>query len=169
MATTEQQRYVLHLNHALAMESAIVDLLEKRINDISEPELRQRFLQHRDETIRHRDTVRSIIESLGEEPTSSRVNLQSPVAPGMLGKIMTALESEKEDRLLLQALADYSLACFEVGVYLTLGRMAANLGFPEHVSRFDTIRRQEEGMTEFIKDAFQQAVNTAFPPVRRAA
>ncbi len=169
MASTEQERYILHLNHALAMESALIDHLERRSHEVSVQEVRQRILQHRDETVRHRDTVREIIESLGGEPTSTKANVQSPVTPGMLGKVLTALESEKEDRMLLESLADFAVEHYEAGVYQALAQIARNLGFEGHISRFDSIRQQEESMAEFIGQATPQAIHTAFPPERKAA
>ena len=169
MASSEQERYILHLNHALAMESALVDHLDKRANEVPAQDVRQRILQHRDETIQHREAVRKIIESLHGEPTSTKANVQPPVTPGMLGKVMTALEAEKEDRLLLDSLADYSVENYEAGVYQTLAYIARNLGYAEHANRFDAIRQQEESMASFISQAAPGAVNLAFPPVRKAA
>lgn len=169
MASSEQERYILHLNHALAMESALVDHLEKRANEIPVQEVRQRILQHRDETVQHRDTVRGIIESLSGEPTSTKANIQPPVTPGMLGKVITALEAEKEDRMLLETLADYSVEHYEAGAYMALAQIARNLGHPDHASRFDTIRQQEESMAAFLGKAAPHAIDTIFPPVRKAA
>lgn len=169
MASTEQERYILHLNHALAMESALIDHLERRAQETPMQEVRQRILQHRDETVQHRDTVREIIESLSGEPTSTKANIQPPVTPGMLGKVLTALESEKEDRLLLETLADYSVEHYESGVYQSLAQIARNLGFSSHASRFDGIRQQEENMAAFISKATPQAINMSFPPERKAA
>ena len=169
MASTEQERYILHLNHALAMESALIDHLERRSHEVTMQEVRTRILQHRDETVRHRDTVREIIESLGGEPTSTKANIQSPVTPGMLGKVLTALESEKEDRMLLESMADYSVENYEAGLYQALAQIAHNLGFEGHVSRFNSIRQQEVSMAEFISQATPQAINMAFPSERKAA
>jgi len=169
MASSDQERYILHLNHALAMESALVDHLERRANEISVQEIRQRILQHRDETVQHRDTVRGIIESLNGEPTSTKANVQAPITPGMLGRVITALESEKEDRFLLETLADFAVENYEAGVYQTLALIARNLGYPGHASRFDTIRQQEESMAAFVSRTAPQAINAAFPATRKAA
>ena len=169
MANTEQERYILHLNHALAMESALIDYLERRSHEVSVQDVRHQILQHRDETVRHRDTVREIIQSLGGEPTSTKANIQPPVTPGMLGKVLTALESEKEDRMLLESMADFSVAHYEAGLYQALALIARNLGFEGHAGRFDAIRQQEESMAGFISKSMPQAINTAFPPERKAA
>src|SRR5690348_26553 len=105
LTSGEQDRYILHLNHALAMEVALIDHLEKRAAAVPHAHVRDRLLQHRDETRAHAATVRGIIESLEGEPTSTKAVVQPPITPSMLGKVMTALESEKSDRLLSEDLA----------------------------------------------------------------
>src|SRR6185312_9498074 len=64
-SSNEHDRYVLHLNQALAMESALVDHLEKRAAAVPDDQARERILQHRDETIQHRETVRDCIQAVG--------------------------------------------------------------------------------------------------------
>lgn len=171
MATTEQERYILHLNHALAMENALVDHLEKRAQDIGSARIKLRVQQHRDETIDHRETLRSMIQSLNAQPTNGKATVQSPVGSGLIGSVKAALEGEKADHALNEALADYAVEHFESGVYMALAQMARNLGYPEHVPDFDRIQRQEQAMAEFIAHAGPEIVDQAFPPVsgQRAA
>lgn len=164
MPSTEQDRYILHLNHALAMESALVDHLEKRAKEISDPKIKQRVEEHRSETMDHRDTVRGIIESLHGAPTASKATVQPPISPGVIGSLKTALEGEKTDRALTEALADYAVENFEAGLYLALAQMARNLGHAEHAGDYDRIRRQEESMAQFLAGCEPQMVDQAFPP-----
>ena len=168
-ASSEHDRYILHLNSALAMESALVDHLEKRAAEITNAVVKQRLLQHRDETIQHRETVRSIIEGLHGEPTSSKATVQSPVVPGLVGKVMTALESEKEDRLLREDLADFAVENYEAALYTGLSLIARNVGYAQHASQFDAIRQQERDMADFIAEHQPGAIREAFPPITRAA
>ena len=123
-SSNEHDRYVLHLNQALAMESALVDHLEKRAAAVPDAKVRERILQHRDETIQHRETVRDCIQGLGGEPTATKAVVQPPVEPGLIGKVMTALESEKEDRLLSEDLADYAVEHYEAALYSGLAPAA---------------------------------------------
>lgn len=168
-SSNEHDRYVLHLNQALAMESALVDHLEKRAAAVPDAKVRERILQHRDETIQHRETVRDCIQGLGGEPTATKAVVQPPVEPGLIGKVMTALESEKEDRLLSEDLADYAVEHYEAALYSGLALIARNLGYPQHSTRFQQIREQERAMAEFIAAHQAPSIEQAFPPLERAA
>lgn len=168
-ASRERDRYILHLNHALAMEAALVDHLEKRAAAVPNANVRQRLLQHRDETMQHRDTVRAAILAVQGEPTSTKAVVQPPIAPGVFGKVMTALESEKQDRQLQDDLADFAVENYESALYNALILIARNLGHEDQASRFETIRNQELAMAAFIESHQPAAIRNAFPPVSRAA
>lgn len=167
--SSEHDRYLLHLNHALAMESALVDHLEKRAAEVPDAKLRERILQHRDETMQHRETVRDCIHGIGGEASSSRAVVQPPIVPGLVGKMMTALESEKEDKLLTQDLADYAVEHYESALYSGLALIARNLGYPQHSARFHAIREQERAMADYIAAHQPAGIEQAFPPISEAA
>ncbi|HXE31994.1 MAG TPA: DUF892 family protein [Terriglobales bacterium] len=167
--TSQHDRYLLHLNHALAMESALVDHLEKRAAAVASPRAREQFLRHRDETAHHREIVREIIESLQGEPTASKANVQPPIAASLVGKVMDALEREKEDRALADDLADFAVENYEAAFYGVLILIARSLGFGNHVSRFDAIRQQEQAMADAVAARLPLAVREAFPPLSQAA
>lgn len=168
-SSTEHDRYVLHLNQALAMESALVDHLEKRAAAVPDAVVRERILLHREETMQHRETVRDCIQAVGGEPTATRAVVQSPIVPGLIGKVMTALESEKEDKLLLENLADYAVEHYEAALYGGLGLIARNVGYPQHAARFQQIREQERAMADFIAARQAPSIEQAFPPLPQAA
>lgn len=165
MPSSKQDRYLLQLNRALAMESALVDHLEKRAQEINSPKIKERVEQHRGETIEHRETVRGVIQSLGGQPTSGKASVQSPISPGLIGTVKSALEGEKEDKALSQTLADYSVEEFEAALYLVLAQIARNLGHSDHAPLFDRIRREEQGMAEFLASCGPEVVDEAFPPI----
>jgi ferritin-like metal-binding protein YciE len=168
-STSDLDRYVLHLNHALAMETALVDHLEKRAAGAPSAKVRERVLAHRSETIEHRDTVRNIINALHAEPTPTTANVQPPVTPGLLGKVLTTLESEKMDRKLDESLGDYAVEQYEAAFYQALGLIARNLGFAEHGAQFEAIRREEMAMADFLAEQLPDLVSEAFPPEAKAA
>lgn len=171
MPTTsnEHDRYLLHLNHALAMENALVDHLDKRAAAVTDPQAKQRLRRHRDETVQHADSLRDIIVSLKGEPTSAKAVVQSPIAAGLVGKMMSALESGKEDRQLEESLADYAIESYEAAVYSALLLIARNLGYPQHAARFDAIRQQERDLADFLSATLPAAIRETFPPVSQAA
>jgi len=169
LTSGEQDRYILHLNHALAMESALIDHLEKRAAAVPHAHLRDKLLQHREQTREHAQTVRGIILSLSGEPTGTKAVVQPPITPGILGKVMSALESDKSDRLLAENLADCAVENYEAALYSSLALIARNLGFPEDASQYDRIRQEEQEMAEFLTTAQAEIIREAFPSVPRAA
>lgn len=169
LATNESERYILHLNSALAMESALVDHLYERADAVMDTRARQRILQHRDETLQHRETVKEIIVELNGDPTSTKAVVQAPVTPSIFGKVMTGLESENEDRQLREDLADFAVEKYEAALYGSLALIARNLGYPAHVAKFEAIRKQEQDMADFIESSQPAMVRQAFPPLPQAA
>ncbi len=168
-STTDLDRYVMHLNHALAMEAALVDHLEKRAAAVHQPELKQRLLAHRDESVQHRNALHDIVTSLRAEPTTAAASVQPPVATGLAGRVLAALQSEAEDRLLDDSLADYALEQYEAALYGALTQIARNLGYGAHAGRFEAIRQQERAMAEFLATHQPAIVREAFPPEAQAA
>ncbi|HUX65883.1 MAG TPA: DUF892 family protein [Terriglobales bacterium] len=166
---SEHDRYLLHLNHALAMENALLDHLEKRAAATAEPQAQQRLRRHREETAQHADSLRDIIGALGGEPTTAKAVVQSPVSAGLVGKMISALEGGKEDRQLDDGLADYAIESYEAALYSALLLIARNLGYPQHAARFDAIRQQERDLADYLAAALPAAIRQAFPPVSRAA
>lgn len=169
MATPEKERYLLHLNHALSMESALVDHLEQRAAAVDAPKIKQRLQDHRAQTINHRDTLRQLIQAIGGQPTTAKANVQAPITAGVLGSVRDAIEAEKADQAITKALADYAVENFEAGVYLALAEMARNLGHNEHVGPFDRIRQQEEEMAQFLASCTPEVVDQAFPSAGQRA
>ena len=169
MPTTEMDRYLLHLNHALSMEAALVDHLEERAREVEAPKIKQRIQDHRTQTMDHRDTVKGIIQSLGGQPTAAKSNVQPPITPGVVGKVREAIEAERPDQALAKALADCAVEHYEAATYLALGEIARNVNHAEHVPEFDRIRQEEEEMAQFVLNAVPEVVEQAFPSAGRRA
>lgn len=163
MATPEMERYLLHLNHALAMESALVDHLEQRAAAVDAPQIRQRIQDHRTQTLDHRDTIKRLVQTLGGQPTTSKANVQAPISPGVLGTVRDAIAADSADQAITKALADYAVENFEAGVYLALAEIARQVGRQEHVADFDRIRQEEEEMAQFLASCTPQLAAQAFP------
>jgi len=151
------------------MEAALIDHWDKRAAAAPHAHSRDMLLQHREESREHARMVRGIIQELSGEPTTTKAVVQPPITPGILGKVMSALEGEKSDRLLAEGLADYAVENYETALYSSLALIARNLGFPEHASQYDRIRQQEQKMAEFLTTAQAETIREAFPPLSSAA
>jgi ferritin-like metal-binding protein YciE len=157
-----KDRYILHLEHAFAMENALVDHLASRASEVDMPDVKLRIQQHQKETMGHRETVRGILTALGREAGDAKANVQPPITPSMIGKVKTAIEAEKLDREIMKGIADYSVEHYEAGIYKGLGEMARDLGYIEHAQKFSVIKEQEEEMARYLENTLPKIVDQAF-------
>ncbi len=63
------EKFILELNAALAMENAGVERLKTRINEASLPEAKQRLEHHLQESLKHQNILEQLISSIGGQPT----------------------------------------------------------------------------------------------------
>src|SRR5690606_25559107 len=76
----QRKQLIAWLRDAHAMELSLVKVLENHAKDASDfPEVRERDLQHLDETRRHAELVEQCLEILGDHPSSAK---------GVMGKAM---------------------------------------------------------------------------------
>lgn len=166
MPSAEIDRYVLHLNHALAMEAALVDHLARRAAEIDDPDIKERFEHHRQETVEHKQTVRRRIEALQADLVPSQARVQPPIVSGVPS---SSSSSPAEDKKLMEAMADYAVESYEAAVYAALAQIARSVGHADDAPDFDRIRRQEISMASFLAECQPALVRAAFPSAARAA
>ena len=113
------QKFILELNAALAMENAGVERLQTRITEASLPEAKQRLEYHLQESLQHQKILQHLISRIGGQPTPEKLGLPLPSYPpamkGMMDKTMTKPEYE-----LKRAEEDMIVENAEVCVYLML-------------------------------------------------
>ena len=92
------QKFILELNAALAMENAGIERLQTRIKEVSLPEAKQQLEHHLEESLEHQKILEQIIISIGGEPTQEKLGLPLPSYPvdmkAMIDKSMTKQEYE---------------------------------------------------------------------------
>jgi len=112
---TPNQKLILHLNEALAIENAAVQRLQSRIKQTRMENVKQRLQAHLEETKGQQDRLKQLISDLGDgqksAATKDKAQLPIPTPPKSLtnifGRTMTSAESEliaaKEDAIVENA------------------------------------------------------------------
>ena len=92
------EKFILELNTALAMENAGVERLQTRIEETSLPEAKQRLEHHLEESQQHQQLLQQLITNINGNPTSEKLGLPLPSYPqdmkAMMDKTMTKQEYE---------------------------------------------------------------------------
>jgi ferritin-like metal-binding protein YciE len=113
------QKFILQLNAALAMENAGIERLQTRITEVSLPDAKQRLEHHLQESLEHQKILQQLVSNIGCQPTQEKLGLPLPSYPSsmkeMIDKTMTKYEYE-----LKRAEEDLIVENAEVCVYLML-------------------------------------------------
>lgn len=154
----EEEHLIAWLNDAYAMELALIPILENHANDAQRhPEIRERDLQHLEETRRHAKDVKRCLAHLGEKPS---------VTKKMIGKVTGAIESVStepfRDELMKNFIMDYAAEHFEIASYRALIAAAEEAGHPKIAKICRKILADEEAMAEWLEDHLPTAVNITF-------
>ena len=170
------QKFILELNGALAMENAGAERLETRIEEVSLPEVKRRLEHHLQESKEHKERLEQIISSIGGEPTLEKLGLPLPAYPQdmkkMMDKTMTKQEYElkrtEEDIILENA----EVCCYLMiiqkcqiagGVYANaIEPLSQNMKDEQHM--VDWIRTNSPGMLAQLWPKIQSAVAASAPP-----
>ena len=72
------QKFILELNAALAMENAGVERLQTRIEETSLPDAKQRLEHHLEESQQHQQLLQQLISNMNGNPTSEKLGLPLP-------------------------------------------------------------------------------------------
>src|SRR5215207_5084175 len=160
------QKFILELNAALAMENAGVERLQTRIEETSLPEEKQQ----------HQQLLQQLIANLNGKSTSEKLGLPLPSYPqdmkAMMDKTMTKQEYElkrsEEDMIIENA----EVCCYLMmiqkcqmagGVFLdAIGPLSKIMN--DEQQQADWIKTHSPGMLAQLWPKIQSAVATSTPP-----
>lgn len=90
------EKFVLELNAALAMENAGLERLQVRVQEASLPTVKQQLQHHLEETSEHQKRLEQLVIEMGGEPTQEKLVLPLPKFPkDMLKKMNDTLTPEE--------------------------------------------------------------------------
>lgn len=137
------------LRDAYAMERGLEGALEKQSkNDELSAELRQGAATHLEETRRHAEKVRDLLQSLGTDTSALKTGM------GVMGQSMKgAATMFAKDERIKDLLDAYSMEHFEIVCYTALAAAAERAGLTQVLEVCRSIIEDEERMAESILDS----------------
>jgi ferritin-like metal-binding protein YciE len=125
-------KFVLYLNTALAMENAAIDRVQSRIKQTILEDAKQELQHHLEETKEQQDRLQQIITKLGGKPTKEKGELPTSSLPKSLEKeienTMTSAELE-----LTESIQDTIVEDVEIAGYNMLIQMAMKLNIADAI------------------------------------
>jgi len=170
------QKFILELNAALAMENAGLERLQTRIGETSLPDAKQRLEHHLEESQQHQQLLQQLISNMKGNPTSEKLGLPLPSYPqdmkAMMDKSMTKQEYElkrtEEDMIVENA----EVCCYLMmiqkcqmagGVYANaIGPLSKIMN--DEQEQADWIKTHSPGMLAQLWPKIQSAVAANAPP-----
>jgi ferritin-like metal-binding protein YciE len=165
---TPNQKLILHLNEALAIENAAVRRLQSRIKETRIENVRQRLQVHLEETKVQQDRLKQLISDLGNGQknafTKDKAQLPIPTPPKSLstifGRMMTDAESElsavKEDAIVENA---------EIILYDMLTHLAERMNATNAIDILLQSLSEERSMADWIKTNMPDMVAQLWPEI----
>jgi ferritin-like metal-binding protein YciE len=153
----DNQLLIAWLNDAHAMETSIVESLERQVDmAASQPMVQQGIQRHLDATRNHAEIVKACLEDLGERPSSIKDAMAS-----IGGKVQAMMPATAKDGLVKAALNDYSIEHMEIASYQALIVAATELGHASIVSRLEWIVAEEQAMAGWLEENLPTLVREA--------
>jgi ferritin-like metal-binding protein YciE len=165
---TPNQKLILHLNEALAIENAAVQRLQSRIKQTRMENVKQRLQAHLEETKRQQDRLKQLISDLGKgqknAATKDKAQLPIPTPPKSLtnvsGRMMTSAESE-----LIAAKEDAIVENAEIILYDMLTHLAERMNATNAIAILSQSLSEERSMADWIKTNMPDMIAQLWPEI----
>jgi len=161
-----RELYINNLQKAFDMEQQITQALPKMIEKATDPQLKQAFENHLDETRGHVDKVERLLQGFGKDETIKCKVLSALVAEAEDGIKDAADESVRDVTLIAAA---QQVEHHEMAVYGTLRSWAELLGETDQASVLDSILDEERSADELLTGISDRVNVTAEPCVYATA
>jgi ferritin-like metal-binding protein YciE len=147
MSNPAHETFITWLRDAYAFEKKLIPELEAHAGQAAaHPDIQAKLQQHITQSEQHAEIVRGILESLGAD-VSTLKTVMGQVAGTALG-MSTALA---DDRIVKNALAEFTFEHTEIASYVSLIAAAEHLGLMDTVEKLRAILHQEEAMAEWLR------------------
>ncbi|MFL6420681.1 MAG: DUF892 family protein [Nitrososphaeraceae archaeon] len=165
---TPNQKLILHLNEALAIENAAVQRLQSRIKQTRMENVKQRLQAHLEETKGQQDRLKQLISDLGNgqknAATKDKAQLPIPTPPKSLtnifGRTMTPAESE-----LIAAKEDAIVENAEIILYDMLTHLAERMNAANAIAILSQSLSEERSMADWIKTNMPDMIAQLWPEI----
>ncbi len=142
----KREMYVRWLNDVYAMEKAIGKILDKQAQKTEDEEVKMLLEKHKETTERQAEMVRSRIEA-----QDGKVGKLKEVSVQVMAMVDALAMGMQHDRLIKNAIADYSVEHLEMAAYSALAEAATEMGDTETASMCAEIMKEEMQMAEILR------------------
>jgi ferritin-like metal-binding protein YciE len=169
VAEVMNQKFILELNGALAMENAGIERLQARINETLIPEAKQQMEKHLQESKVHQERLHQLINTLGGDPTSEKLGLPIPQYPASMLEAMNNTMTRQEWEL-KRAEEDLINEDAETLCYLMLIQKAQVAGgiFQNTIEPLSLNMNDEAKMADWIKTNSPSMLSKLWPEIQQA-
>ncbi len=143
---TEQQAVLSWLKDAHAMEVGALPTLQHHADAAQNyPEVREKLLQHHEQTRRHAELIGGCLERLGTNPSALKETVGTA-----FGKVTGLVNLPTKDPVVKNALGDYAAEHFEIASYKSLIAGAEKAGDLSTADVCRQILQEEEEMAGWL-------------------
>ena len=143
---TEQQAVLSWLKDAHAMEVGALPTLQHHADAAQNyPEVREKLLQHHEQTRRHAELIGGCLERLGTSPSALKETVGTA-----FGKVTGLVNLPTKDPVIKNALGDYAAEHFEIASYKSLIAGAEKAGDLSTADVCRQILQEEEEMAGWL-------------------
>jgi ferritin-like metal-binding protein YciE len=162
---TPKEQFIAWLNDAYSMEQALIPVLENHANDAKDyPEIRERDLQHAEETRRQIERLEGLITQLGGSVSTAKSLIGTLFGTGQ------SLSTEMfRDEIVKNFLSDYAAEHFEIASYKALIATAEQIGEHQAIPVLQEILAEEEAMARWIEERLPMAISIGLEKTTAAA
>ena len=168
---TANQKLVLHLNEALAIENAAVQRLQSRIKQARIESVKKRLQMHLEETKGQQDRLRQLISDLsnGQKNAATRDKTQLPIPtpPKSLTNIVQRITTDAESEL-KAAKEDAIVENAEIILYDMLTHLAERMNAANAISVLSQSLAEERAMADWIKTNTPDMVAQLWPEIEHS-
>jgi ferritin-like metal-binding protein YciE len=165
---TANQKLVLHLNEALAIENAAVQRLQSRIKQARIESVKKRLQMHLEETKGQQDRLRQLISDLsnGQKNAATRDKAQLPIPtpPKSLTNIVQRITTDAESEL-KAAKEDAIVENAEIILYDMLTHLAERMNAANAIAILSQSLSEERSMADWIKTNMPDMVAQLWPEI----
>lgn len=161
-------KFILYLNTALAIENAAIERLQSRIKLTILEDAKQQLQHHLEETREQQDRLRHQITKLGGTPTQEKAKLPIASPPESIAKTMeNTMMSSNEERELNESIQDTIIENAEVTGYNMLIQMALKMNMADAIPSLRQNLNEEEEMFGWLRANAPAMFAKLWPQIER--
>jgi ferritin-like metal-binding protein YciE len=159
---TTNDKLLLYLNEALAVENAAIPRIQSRIKDVQLENVKMQLQHHLEETKEQQNRLKQLISSLGGKPTADRAQLPTIMPPKSLAGATKRSITEAEQEL-KGAKEDAIIENAEVVMYDTMVQLAQLMNAGDAIPVLTQNLNEEKEMADWLRANTPALVTQVYP------